>query len=156
MKQKFTTIGTTETIRMIRQKVENKQTTGIISFNILSKTKDQCGIYPLAIADQNGRNKNQPFINELRKTPLEISHDLCDKDTDFSVNSFKKYPLKYGLHVVYPKDRRSKQKRRGGHMFASLLNSTQGQCLLKKVNVIPLQPIPSDLNKNGCKPVSKP
>ena len=64
-KNASTTKGTTETIRMIRRTVDRKQTTGIISFNILSKTKLQCGVYPLAIADENGRNKNQPLKYEL-------------------------------------------------------------------------------------------
>ena len=154
-KNESTTKGTTETIRMIRQRVDDKSTAGIIGFNILSKTKLQCGVYPLAIADENGRDKNQPLFNEVKRTPLEISDDLCDKDTYYDVNNFKKYPLKYDLHVVYSKDRSSKRER-GGLMFASLLKSGEGQCLLKEANLVPLQPIPSLLSHHACKPVSKP
>ncbi|MEM7712511.1 MAG: substrate-binding domain-containing protein [Cyanobacteria bacterium P01_A01_bin.68] len=154
-KNESTTKGTTETIRMIRQRVDDKSTAGIIGFNILSKTKLQCGVYPLAIADENSRDKNQPLFNEGKRTPLEISDDLCDKDTYYDVKNFKKYPLKYDLHVVYSKDRSSKRER-GGLMFASLLKSGEGQCLLKEANLVPLQPIPSFLSNHACKPLSKP
>lgn len=113
---------------------------GIISFGILSKTWKQCKGYPLAIVTQNG-TVAQPLMRTQTDRSITPNDTLCDKNVRFDVELFrsKQYPLSYPLRVVYPKDNRKTT----GRQFATLLGETQqGQCLLSKVGLVPLQPVP--------------
>ncbi len=130
----------------------NGQTTGIISFGIFSKTWNQCSAYPLAIVVNN--QKIQPLLDLVRKRPLEPSDDFCDRpyfDTrSFQPNGTANYPLGYPLYVVYPKD---STRQSGGSTFANMLITRQGQCLLTKSGLVPLQPVPNDIRNYACKSV---
>ncbi len=146
--------GTTQ--NKIRAAIENQKTTGIISFGILSKTWNQCAGYPLGIEDQNGQTI-QPLFRSVTKRPIEPSDDICDKANYFDVETFEsdgivKYPLGYSLYIVYAKDSNSKPP---GLIFANMLQTRQGQCLLNKVGLVPLQPVADDINY-ACKSVSQP
>ncbi|MBD2343798.1 substrate-binding domain-containing protein [Anabaena subtropica] len=130
------------------------QATGIIGFGVLSKTWNQCSGYPLAIVDSNNQT-SQPLFRLRENRPIKPSDDLCDKANYFDVETFQigktsTYPLGYPLYVVYPKD---DSRRAAGSTFADLLKTRQGQCLLNKVGIVPLQPMPDYIIRNSyaCK-----
>jgi ABC-type phosphate transport system substrate-binding protein len=129
----------------------NEGQAGIISYGILSRTWDQCAGYPLALVDANNHASQALF--RLSGQPIDPSDNLCDKDNRLDVHTFAtgSYPLGYPLFVVYPKDNRLPP---AGRKFAELLITRQGQCLLSKAGLVPLQPVPEKyLNSNGCKSV---
>ena len=133
---------------------DNGQTTGIISFGIFSKTWKQCSGYPLAIVNNN--QMIQPLFHIIKKRPLEPSDNFCDRayfDTkSFQTDGTENYPLGYPLYVVYPKDN---SRQPAGSIFAAMLKTRQGQCLLMKSGLVPLQPAPNDITY-ACKSVSQP
>jgi ABC-type phosphate transport system substrate-binding protein len=148
---KVTQWDTTRTQNQIRQEILNGQTTGIIGFGMISKIKGQCTGYPLAIVDGN-KPAIQPLFQQRERRPLKTSDNLCQHDDYFfDVNAFQSYPLGYPIFVVYPKDN---SRPPAGSTFAEILTTRQGQCLLSKVGLVPLQPIPDDLNNYGCKSLS--
>jgi len=147
---KVTQWDTTRTQNLIRTEIEQNRTSGIISFGILSKTKDQCTGYPLAIVDGN-KPASQPIFQKRDRRPVNTLDDLCQHDNYFfDVNTFQSYPLGYPIFVVYPKDN---SRLPAGSTFAEILTTRQGQCLLSKVGLVPLQPIPDDINNYACKSV---
>jgi hypothetical protein len=117
---------------------------GTISFGTLLQTWNQCKGYPLAIVAENN-----PPIQPLRRLegdkPITITDDICDKRNylDGDVFTSKRYPLGYPLVIAYPKDNNSPGYT-SGPMFANVLKTKQGQYLLNKVGLIPLQPIPRE------------
>ncbi|WP_341528596.1 substrate-binding domain-containing protein [Nostoc sp. UHCC 0302] len=145
-------IETSQTQVRIRKESEalNGQPLGIISFGILSKTWAQCAGYPLAIID-GGKPANQPLFQRRERRPITTSDDLCQHDDYFfDVTTFQSYPLGYPTFVVYPKDN---NRPSGGSTFAEMLTTRQGQCLLSKVGLVALQPMPDDINSYACKSV---
>lgn len=148
---KVTQWDTSRTQNQIRQEILNGQTTGIIGFGMISKIKGQCTGYPLAIVDGK-KPAIQPLFQQRERRPLKTSDNLCQHDDYFfDVNAFQSYPLGYPIFVVYPKDN---SRPAAGSTFAEILTTRQGQCLLSKVGLVPLQPIPDDLNNYGCKSLS--
>jgi ABC-type phosphate transport system substrate-binding protein len=138
---------TTQTQQLILKEFDEDRT-GIISFSILSKAWDQCSSYPLAIV-----NGDKPPIQVMRQGGKQIDStaNLCDKSNYLDVASFQSghYPLGYPVFVVYPKDNTLPP---AGAKFAELLKTRQGQCLLGKVGLVPLQPMPEKyLKSNVCK-----
>lgn len=137
---------TTKTQQLILKEFDEDRT-GIISFSILSKTWDQCSSYPLAIV--NGDKPIQVMLQNGK--PIDPTANLCDKSNYLDVASFQsgRYPLGYPVFVVYPKDNTLPP---AGAKFAELLKTRQGQCLLGKVGLVPLQPLPDKyLKSNVCK-----
>lgn len=154
---KLKTENTGTTQNRMRQAISKQQDSGIIGFGILSKTWRQCSGYPLAIVDENKNNKPiQPLFRQGQQRPIQPSDDLCDKANYFDVNTFNNldktasYPLGYPLYIVYPKDN---SREAAGLFFADMLKTRQGQCLLNKVGLVPLQPIPNNIQNNVCKSV---
>jgi ABC-type phosphate transport system substrate-binding protein len=150
---KSQTQNTGETHRQIRNEFAKNNGTGIISFGILSKTWDQCAGYPLAITNANNQAV-QPLFRRVQRRSINPSDDICDKANyldveSFQTNGIRNYPLGYPLYVVYPKDN---NRQSAGLIFAEMLKTRQGQCLLNKVGLVPLQPIPNDINYD-CKSV---
>ncbi|MBD2247818.1 substrate-binding domain-containing protein [Nostoc sp. FACHB-888] len=143
-------LDTTKTQNQIRSETLEGRTTGIISFGIISKTWKQCTGYPLAIAD--GKNSAiQPLFQRRDRRSINPSDDLCQHDDYYvDVTTFKSYPLGYPIFVVYPKD---SNRLPGGSTFAQMLTTRQGQCLLSKVGLVALQPLPDDINSYACKSV---
>jgi ABC-type phosphate transport system substrate-binding protein len=142
--QKIVTPENTETT------IRNATNTGIISFGTLGRIGNQCSdFYPLAIVNSNNKSI-QPRYRSIRNgnRPINLSDgDLCSSDTYFDVKTFESYPLGYPLYVVYPNDN---TRNKPGQKFAEMLGKTQqGQCLLNKVGLVPLQQIPNNLGK--CK-----
>ncbi|MEH1942726.1 MAG: substrate-binding domain-containing protein [Nostoc sp.] len=147
---KNTKIDTTKTQNQIRSETLEGRTTGIISFGIISKTSSQCTGYPLAIADGK-KSAIQPLFQRGDRRSINPSDDLCQHDNYYvDVTTFQSYPLGYPLYVVYPKDSTRLQ---GGSTFAQMLTTRQGQCLLTKVGLVALQPMPDDINSYACKSV---
>jgi ABC-type phosphate transport system substrate-binding protein len=138
---------TTKTQQLILKEFDEDRT-GIISFSILSKTWDQCSSYPLAIV--NGDKLPIQVMLQSGKS-IDPAANLCDKSNYLDVASFQsgRYPLGYPVFVVYPKDNTLPP---AGAKFAELLKTRQGQCLLGKVGLVPLQPMPDKyLKSNVCK-----
>ncbi len=151
-----TTVMATESTQSIILKDFDEGRIGAIGFGILSRTWRQCSGYPLAIVDGQKLPVQALFSGE-RKPIDPQSVNLCDekKDNYFNVASFKpttnNYPLSYPVFVVYPKDNtRSPDRAPVGAKFAELLHTRQGQCLLSKVGLVPLQPIPNKHLKSKC------
>ena len=151
-KEKVTQLETGKTQNKIREEVRNDTNTGIIGFGIISKVKAQCSNYPLAIIDGN-KPSVQPLFEKRENRSIKTSDNLCHHaNYFFDVNTFQNYPLGYPIFVVYPKDN---SRPAAGDAFAQILTTRQGQCLLSKVGLVPLQPIPDDVNKYGCKSLSE-
>lgn len=150
---KTQTKATEDIQKQISTANDNGQTTGIISFGIFSKTWKQCSGYPLAIVNNN--QKIQPLFHIIKKQPLEPSDNFCDRayfDTrSFQEDGTENYPLGYPLYVVYPRGG-SPQPQPAGSIFADMLKTRQGQCLLIKSGLVPLQPVPNDITY-ACKSV---
>lgn len=147
---KVTKLDTTKTQNQIRSETLEGRTTGIISFGIISKTWKQCTGYPLAIADGK-KSAIQPLFQRRSRRSINPSDDLCQHDDYYvDVTTFQSYPLGYPIFVVYPKD---SSRLPGGSTFAEMLTTRQGQCLLSKVGLVALQPMPDDINSYACKSV---
>ncbi|MBN3910151.1 MAG: substrate-binding domain-containing protein [Nostoc sp. NMS1] len=145
-----TKLDTTKTQNQIRSETLEGRTTGIISFGIISKTSSQCTGYPLAIADGK-KSAIQPLFQRRSRRSINPSDDLCQHDDYYvDVTTFQSYPLGYPIFVVYPKDT---SRLPGGSTFAQMLTTRQGQCLLSKVGLVALQPMPDDINSYACKSV---
>jgi ABC-type phosphate transport system substrate-binding protein len=147
-KTKVTYLSTEKTQNIIIKEFDENRS-GIISFGTVSKTWNQCSGYPLAIA-----SGEKPAIQVLFRRDgkqIDPSVNLCDKNNYLDISSFQtsRYPLGYPVFVVYPKDNTLP---RAGAKFAELLKTRQGQCLLNKVGLVPLQPMPDRyLKSNVCK-----
>jgi ABC-type phosphate transport system substrate-binding protein len=143
-----TTLSTEKTQQLILKEFDEGKN-GSIGFGIMSKTWNQCSGYPLALAD-GGKPPIQPLLRRDGQ-PINPSVNLCDKNNYIDIASFQtvRYPLGYPVFVVYPKDNTLPP---AGIKFAELLKTRQGQCLLSKVGLIPLQPMPDKyLKSNACK-----
>ncbi len=128
---------------------------GIISYGIVSKTWNQCAGYPLALVYADNHTPAQALFR-LNNQPISPSDNICDKRNHLDVQTFVNgvYPLGYPLFVVYRKDNSIKP---AGSKFAEILKTRQGQCLLSKAGLVPLQPIPKNyLTSNDCKSVPQP
>ncbi len=130
---------------------------GWIGFGILSKTWNQCAGYPLAIV--NGEQLPvQPLFEGAQKPIDPQSVTLCHEKRDnyFDVNTFhnqtNSYALSYPVFVVYSKDNTAHDNTHlpAGAKFAELLLTRQGQCLLSKIGLVSLQPIPPKNLKSRC------
>lgn len=146
-----TTSMSTEATQNIIVKDFDEGRAGAIGFGILSKTWRQCSGYPLAIVDGTKHRVQALFKGDQPINPSSI--DLCDekKDTYLDVTTFQNptnsYALGYPVFVVYPKDNTLPPV---GTKFAELLLTRQGQCLLSKTGLVPLQPIPTKYLKAKC------
>lgn len=148
-RKKIKTEDTRTLMNRIRNKISKSESVGIISFAFVSKVIDQCTVYPLAITDDNNQTIQPVFYRdqaaEIAMTkPIQPSVDLCNFDPKLHINieKFETYPLNYSLYVVYSNDKLE----RGGPSFANLLETDEGQCLLKNVYLIPLR----NVEDNAC------
>ena len=120
---------------------ETNQTTGI-GFGLLSRIFNQCAVYPLAVGEKN--QEVQPLVQQIddQVKPIDPKTDLCDDKGSYwpDVEAFKsgRYPLRYRLVVVYPKDEKRGQT---GQKFAQLLKTDEGQRLLREAGLVPIRTI---------------
>jgi hypothetical protein len=135
-----TRLPTSATQNQMFQDFDQGQSGGI-SFGILSKTFDQCSGYPLALVDGT-KDPVQGLVQPNGK-PVNPEVNLCAKVYRPAVQAFASernpYPLGYPLVVVYPKNNKIPP---AGIKFAELLTTRQGQRLLSKAGLVPLQPLP--------------
>jgi len=139
-KANVTQLSTAKTQQQIVAEFDEGHT-GSISFGILSKTWNQCAGYPLAIVDGN-KPAGQALVQHNGRS-IDPTVNLCDKNYHLDVNTFKtgSYPLGYPLDVVYPKDN---SRPPAGPKFAEMLMTREGQRLLRKAGLVPLQPMPDN------------
>jgi len=137
--------------KTIREATSIKQATktGIIGFGTIGRIRKQCSnFYPLAIVNHNNKTV-QPLYRSTPsgERPIMPDDNLCNASAElyFNVEIFKTYPLGYPLYITYPNDNTLWD---AGKKFAEILGKTrQGQCLLKKVDLVPLQQIPQKQGK---------
>jgi ABC-type phosphate transport system substrate-binding protein len=134
-----TRLPTSTTQNQMFQDFDRGQSGGI-SFGILSKTFDQCSGYPLALAE--GDKDPVQGLVQPNGEPVNPEVNLCAKVYRPAVQAFvserNPYPLGYPLVVVYPKNNKIPPS---GIKFAELLTTRQGQRLLSKTGLVPLQPL---------------
>ncbi len=120
---------------------EQNQAVGI-GFGLLSRVFNQCAVYPLAVGEK-GREV-QTLVQKVdgQIKPIEPTTDLCNDKGSYwpDVEAFDsdRYPLRYRLVVVYPKD---EQRGEAGRKFAELLKTDEGQRLLGEAGLVTLRKI---------------
>lgn len=137
-------ISTFETLRKIIQDFESNGIGGI-AFGTASKVFGQCSVYPLAIAVVDNKNQKNPIQALIQNDGIPISPatDLCNQKGNYSLNiplfKTKTYPLAYDVSVIYPRDN---TRPRIAVKFVEVLRSREGQHLLNKTGLVPLEPLP--------------
>jgi hypothetical protein len=138
-------VPTIEMLRKIIRNFEDNNKVGAIAFGTLSKVFGQCSVYPLALVE--GEKEPVQVLVQDNGQPVNPTTDLCkDKGSYFpnqEVLLTERYPLGYPLAVVYPKDN---SRPPVGAKFAEMLRTKEGQKLLRKTGVVPLQPLPRHKN----------
>ncbi len=133
-------VPTIEMLRKVIRDFEEKEI-GAIAFGTISKAFGQCSVYPLALVD--GEKDPVQVLVQDNNQPINPAIDLCkDKGSYFPDRQVLKtgsYPLGYPLAVVYPRDN---SRPPVGAKFAEMLRTEEGQRLLGKTGVVPLQPLP--------------
>ncbi len=133
-------VPTFEMLRKVIRSFEGEKV-GAIAFAPLSKVFGQCSVYPLALVE--GEKGPVHALVQDNSQPVNPTTDLCkDKGSYFpNVQVLKagSYPLGYPLAVVYPRDN---SRPPVGAKFAEMLQTQEGQQLLSKTGVVPLQPLP--------------
>ncbi len=123
-------------LRQILPEFENEQV-GSIGFGNLSEMFGQCSVYPLAIVSDRGKVIQPLLQNNLQ--PINPQLDLCKEKGSYKRDRLafqtNRYPLTYPLAVVYPRDNSIPPV---GQKFAEILKTKEGQKLLSKTGLIPL------------------
>jgi ABC-type phosphate transport system substrate-binding protein len=131
------------TLKMLRNVIQDfeQHEVGAIAFATISKVFGQCSVYPLALVE--GKKEPVQVLVQDNGEPINPTIDLCkDKGSYFpdpQVLQTGRYPLGYPLVVVYPRDN---SRPLFGAKFAEMLRTEEGQRLLDKTGVVPLQPLP--------------
>lgn len=133
--QGITSLPTFNTFREVLRNFEENNV-GAISFGALSRVFGQCSVYPLAIGTTNAVSA---LLDQSQK-PITPQIDLCSEKGNYfpDYNGFinGRYPLAYPIAVVYPLDNRRLPV---GDRFAAMFSTEEGQRLLQKTGLIPLQ-----------------
>lgn len=135
-------ISTFETLRRIIQDFESNGIGGI-AFGTASKVFGQCSVYPLAIVVNNNKPNPIQALIQNNGIPVTPATDLCNQKGNYSLNiplfKTKTYPLAYNVSVIYPRDN---TRPRIGVKFVEVFRSQEGQHLLNKTGLVPLEPLP--------------
>jgi len=138
-------LPTFDSLRQVLRDFEQEQI-GSIAFGSLSQVYGQCLVYPLALIEGN-RSPVAPLLLDSGK-PITPQIDLCTAkgsyDRNFLAFQTQQYPLMYSLAVV---SARNNARPPVGRKFASILRTIEGQSLLDKTGLIPLQSL-SKTQKN--------
>ncbi|WP_414589771.1 substrate-binding domain-containing protein [Scytonema sp. PCC 10023] len=132
-------------------KDKEKGQTGIIGFGIISKILGQCRGYPLAIVNENtGPTQALLQPDDQPINPEEYQRCLKGKAYYPNVQAFEsgRYALGYPVFVVYLKDNRPPAV--AASKFADMLTTSEGQCLLSKVGLVPLKAMPKKNQSHVC------
>lgn len=132
-------------------KDKEKGQTGIIGFGIISKILDQCKVYPLAIVNKN-KVSTQALLQPDDQPINPEEYQRCSKGTAYYLNvqAFESgsYALGYPVFVVYLKENGPRAV--AASKFADLLTTSEGQCLLDKVKLVPLKAMPKTNQSHVC------
>lgn len=132
-------------------KDKEKGQTGIIGFGIISKILDQCRGYPLAIVDENTVS-TQALLQPDDQPINPEEYQRCSKGKAYypNVQAFesRSYALGYPVFVVYLKD--NSPPAVAASKFADMLTTSEGQCLLSKVGLVPLKAMPKNYRSHVC------
>lgn len=142
--------STFDTLRAIAvgEKQTQKTEAGSISFGLLTKTWDQCKIYPLALAQEN-KDPVQPLLRETTNgtmQPISPADNRClEKKPLPNIAAFHSaaYPLSTPLIIAYPRDN-NLPGHKSGPLFANFLKTQDGQYLLQQTGLVPLQTVPKN------------
>ena len=141
--------STFDTLRSVAagEKQAQKSEAGSISFGLLTKTWNQCKVYPLAIASESA-DPVQPLLRETTNgvmQPISPDDNLCLEKPNIKLNisdfQTATYPLSTPLIVAYPRDN-NLPGNVSGPLFADFLKTQDGQYLLQQTGLVPLQAIP--------------
>ena len=114
---------------------EDKDAIGI-GFDRLSRAFEQCSVYPLAI--QQGMRTYAPLVHADGQ-PIDKDTDLCGMKGSYFPQIESYHPrLVYDLGLVY------RENSQAGEKLAELLNTSEGQYLIREVGLIPMKSV-SDL-----------
>ncbi len=124
-------------LQQVIRDFENEQPQrGAIAFAPISRVFGQCSVYPLAITTEH--HSVQPLVQTDGK-PIDPNTDLCRNKGSYAPDSalFQRqvYPLAYDLAVVYRRDNRLPPV---GEKFAEIMQTQEGQSLLKQSGLIPI------------------
>jgi ABC-type phosphate transport system substrate-binding protein len=133
----LTSLPEFEMMRTVIRDFESKKSGGI-GFSSLSKIIGQCSVYPLAL--QAKGQSPQQAVQLKNGKDIDASTNLCDKKGSYFANieSLKtgRYPLAYPIAVIYPRDNNRSPI---GEKFAAILKTSEGQKLLSKTGLTPLE-----------------
>jgi ABC-type phosphate transport system substrate-binding protein/serine/threonine protein kinase len=134
----ITPLETFTTLRQVIREFEQPEPVGAIAFGSLSKVFGQCSVYPLAVVGDR-QPAVQPLI-QANGTPITPNTDLCNAKGNYQPNptlfATRQYPLSYPIAVVYPRDN---SRPPAGQKFADILRTEEGQRLLVKTGLVPLE-----------------
>lgn len=135
----ITILPTFKTLSQVLRDFEENNI-GAIGFGTLSKVFGQCSVYPLALAEGN-KPAIAPLI-QANNEPATPFIDLCNAKGSYAPNQEafikQRYPLAYSLGVAYLRDNRRPP---AGKRFAAMLRTVEGQELLQKTGLIPIEPL---------------
>ena len=143
--------STFDTLRSMAagEKQKQKPEAGSISFGLLTKTWDQCKVYPLAIASESAEPV-QPLLRETTNGVMQAispADNLClekpNIQPDISAFQTATYPLSTPLVIAYPRDN-NLPGNISGPLFADFLKTKDGQYLLQQTGLVPLQSVPKN------------
>jgi len=135
---KITKLTTFEMVRRLKQDFESSSKIGGIGIGFLSQSFQQCGVYPLAIA-KDGQSIQTIIESKTDKPITPTTADLCAKggyQVDRQVFHDNKYPLTFSISVLYQGNNIKEPKYQIAPKFAEMLNTEEGQCLLKEVFLV--------------------
>lgn len=132
-------------------KDKEKGQTGIIGFGTISKILGQCRVYPLAIVDENTVS-TQALLQPDDQPINPEEYQRCPKGKAYypNVQAFESssYALGYPVFVVYRKE--NSPPAVAASKFADMLTTSEGQCLLSKVGLVPLKAMPKKYRSHVC------
>lgn len=116
---------------------EDKDAIGI-GFDRLSRAFEQCSVYPLAI--QQGMRTYAAVVHADGQ-PINEDTDLCGAKGSYFPAIERYHPdLRYDLGLVYKEDSKA------GKKLAELLETSEGQYLIREVGLIPMEPVSELMN----------
>ncbi len=140
IKKQITPLPTFDALRQVIRDFEESQV-GSISFGTVSKVFGQCSAYPLALVD-DGKIPVQALIRD-NGNPIDPTTNLCDEKGSYrpDIPAFSRslYPLSYPISIIYPRDN---SRPPAGEKVADMLRTLEGQRLLSRTGLLPIQPLP--------------
>jgi hypothetical protein len=103
-----------------------------IGFDRISRSRDQCTVYPLAIGQSTSNNIQTLY--QVTGQPIDETIDICGFKGSLLVDATD-YPLRYDLNVVYQSDSGIARD------IETLFSSPEVQYLMYEIGLIPIYPV---------------